>query len=113
MDVAQDQAKRAYWSKHVAAWRASGLSVSAFCRREGLKPSSFDYWRVQKGLVSELSTQQVGAKRKAITLVAAQRLDAAPAEAAPIKLSNGLGWELSLPSSIEPKWLVALLRALR
>ena len=43
--MAKDEAKWAYWTKQVKDWRSSGLSRNAYCKREGLKPTTFDYWR--------------------------------------------------------------------
>ena len=37
--------KAAYWTEHVTAWRKSGLSQGAYCRRHGLSQSSWGYWR--------------------------------------------------------------------
>ncbi|MFB9067826.1 IS66 family insertion sequence element accessory protein TnpA [Pseudofulvimonas gallinarii] len=38
---------RTRWAAHVAAWQSSGLSQSAYCRRQGLSLASFGYWRRQ------------------------------------------------------------------
>lgn len=35
----------ARWSKHVSDWRASGLSVSAYARREGLNEVTLGAWK--------------------------------------------------------------------
>ena len=43
--MARDEAKWTYWSKQIKSWQASGLTRSAYCQREGLKPTTFDYWR--------------------------------------------------------------------
>ena len=43
--MAKDEAKWAYWTKQIKDWQASGLSRNAYCKREGLKPTTFDYWR--------------------------------------------------------------------
>lgn len=37
--------KQRFWRAHQLAWEASGLNRTAYCRREGLKLSSFDYQR--------------------------------------------------------------------
>ena len=37
--------KAAYWAEHFEAWRGSGLSQGAYCRRHGLSQSSWGYWR--------------------------------------------------------------------
>ena len=36
--------RRAQWRGRIEAWKASGLSQAAFCRRHGLKPADFS-WR--------------------------------------------------------------------
>lgn len=41
----RDQGKERQWRQWVAAWRRSGLSVAAFCARQGLAPPSFYAWR--------------------------------------------------------------------
>lgn len=43
--MARDEAKWAYWTKQIKDWQASGLTRSAYCQREELKPITFDYWR--------------------------------------------------------------------
>ena len=43
--MAKDDAKWAYWTKQINDWRASGLTRNAYCQREGLKPTTLDYWR--------------------------------------------------------------------
>jgi transposase len=37
--------KRRYWRKHIAAWRRSGLSQSAYCRENDLSFHQFRYWK--------------------------------------------------------------------
>jgi hypothetical protein len=39
--------KLAYWHDHKRNWEVSGLSRTAYCEREGLKLSSFDYQRAR------------------------------------------------------------------
>jgi hypothetical protein len=118
--VAIDSGKLAYWSEQFAGWRASGLSRGAFCEREGLKLTTFDYWRARLGTSGESEAKlkpipkrkpvKAPAKASELTLVAAKRTPGLQAPAL-IKL-RGERWELSLPASIEPTWLIALLRAL-
>ncbi len=42
-----DRAK--YWEGLVAAWERSGLTQAEFCRREGVKPVSFGWWKRKLG----------------------------------------------------------------
>jgi hypothetical protein len=39
------ESRREFWARQVSAWRASGLSQQAYCAREGLRPSTFGWWR--------------------------------------------------------------------
>jgi len=36
---------RTQWRQRVDRWQASGLSVRAFCRREGLTEPTFHFWK--------------------------------------------------------------------
>lgn len=33
-----------YWSQHIEAWKASGLSQRAYCKREGIAVSTLQWW---------------------------------------------------------------------
>ena len=37
--------KAAFWRRHLVAWRDSGQSQAAYCRRHGLSLARFGYWR--------------------------------------------------------------------
>lgn len=37
--------KLAVWRERMGRYRGSGLTVARFCRREGVSPASFYYWR--------------------------------------------------------------------
>lgn len=47
--------KHAFWRQHQLAWKASGLSRTAYCLREKLKLSSFDYQRARLRAVDAMS----------------------------------------------------------
>jgi len=38
---------RSEWLQLVARFRESGLSMSEFCRREGLSPKTFSWWKAK------------------------------------------------------------------
>ncbi len=42
---ARDERKEQQWRRRIAEWRASGLSVRAFCARRRLATPSFYAWR--------------------------------------------------------------------
>ena len=37
--------KSEFWSGHMEAWKSSGLTQAAYCRRHALRLPSFGYWR--------------------------------------------------------------------
>lgn len=37
--------RRRHFGEHMRRWRSSGLSQAEYCRRHGLKWSTFHYWR--------------------------------------------------------------------
>jgi len=41
------QSKHNHWKPIISAWRDSGLSQSAFCRKNDLNLPRFSYWRVK------------------------------------------------------------------
>lgn len=45
MSISAD--KRAYWEKHLDAWKESGLTQKDYCKQKGLTYGSFKNWRSQ------------------------------------------------------------------
>jgi transposase-like protein len=39
-----------FWSRHLAACQAQGVSINAYAKREGLSAVSLYYWRKRLGL---------------------------------------------------------------
>ena len=55
--------KRRQWSSHVEQWQSSGVSQKEYCRRKGLKLSSFYYWKKRlKQNASPMALVQVPVK---------------------------------------------------
>ena len=48
-----------YWQRHLDRWERSGLSQAAFCRRHGLKPVTFSWWKRKLG-TAVASSQERG-----------------------------------------------------
>lgn len=110
--MAKDEAKWAYWEKHIKAWRTSGLSRNAYCRREGLKPTTFDYWRpLIVANDADINTVQQAVSGNDITLVPVAVAPGRPA-GQPLKLKSPSGWEMQLPSNVNTHWLIDVLRQL-
>ena len=116
--MAKDEAKWAYWEKHIKAWRTSGLSRNAYCQREGLKPTTFDYWRpLIVANDADINTVQQAVSGNDITLVPVAVAPGGPRPAPhpvgqPLKLKSPFGWEMQLPSNVNTRWLIDVLRQL-
>ena len=119
--MAKDEAKWAYWGKHIKAWQASGLSRHAYCQREGLKPTTFDYWRplivLERAKVNAVKQPVIDNDITLVPVALGQPLKVfdpprGDVSFEAIKLKSPSGWEMQLPVSIEPQWLIAVLRQL-
>lgn len=47
--IGGEGSRRAFWQGHLDAWRGSGVSVRAYCRKHGLGEPSFYSWRRRLG----------------------------------------------------------------
>ncbi len=136
--MAKDEAKWTYWGKHINAWQASGLSRHVYCQREGLKPTTFDYWRpLIASDHAELKPAKQVVRGNDITLVPVALAPGGPRPAAhpvgqslavdfprgeasldamalgqSLNLKSPSGWEMRVPANIEPNWLITILRQL-
>ena len=112
--MAKDEAKWAYWTKVIDDWRASGLTRNAYCQREGLKPTTFDYWRplILPGHADAKLANQASAGER-VTLVPVKVIDP-PRDSTPevLTLKSPSGWEVRLPAQADPNWLIKVLRQL-
>ena len=120
--MAKDEAKWAYWTKQIKDWQASGLSRNAYCKREDLRPGTFDYWRpLIVGNSAEVKAVKLANAGSDLSLVpvkvsaveATRDVDVnAMALGQPLKLKSPSGWEMQLPSNVNTGWLIDLLRRL-
>ena len=90
------------WEKHIEAWRESGLSQAAYCRRHGLSAGYFS-----QRLRAHRAAPVVGGQ----ALIPVRVEPAAPA-AGSLVLHHGHGQRLEIPASVSPRWLAELLQCL-
>ena len=118
--MARDEAKWAYWTEVIHEWRASGLTRKAYCRREGIKPSTLDYWRP---LIAEGAplTVTLAEEKLAKAVVADERITLVPVKVIDtprkstlemLTLKSPAGWQVQLPAQANPNWLITVLRQL-
>jgi hypothetical protein len=95
--------RRASWIAHVKSWRDDGLTQAEYCRRHALNTKTFSTW------IKRSNTSPIPANLP-LTLVPVTVSQ--PAAAKELLLRHASGWQLALPSTIEPAWLAGLLRGL-
>jgi len=100
--MAGRQQRRRQWTRRVARWRASGLSMAAYCRQHGLSYWMFVRWR----------------RRIEPTAIPAAPLTLIPVVASPptggaitIRLPDGIGIEVE--RGFDAGVLSAVMRALQ
>lgn len=47
--IKKSERVRLIWRKRLEDWRSSGLSQAEYCRRSGIRPKSFAYWKKKEG----------------------------------------------------------------
>lgn len=129
--------KRGDWVALLERQRASGLSISAFCRREQIAAATFFYWkrrlapemRSAPELESALEMQSVSERRSSPERRPAERSDTKPAlpamlfselaVASPpalrpggVEIVTSGGWVVRADAGADAAWVARLLRAL-
>jgi hypothetical protein len=125
--VPRDRGKQEFWRGKIAEHKASGLSQTAFCKREALNPNTFSSWkkilqtrdaeeeRQVDRLLKKASANRAARAEKAqfIPLVPpATKPDVRPAEGAVAELSIA-GTCLRILAGADCRTLCALIRALK
>ena len=101
-------AKREKWRQIIESQDASGLSVRAFCRQEGIHETRFYSWR--RTLRDESAAGQVAAVDAFVPASISERPAAPPCE--PIVIELGTGPTLRLPAATTATWVAELIIAL-
>jgi hypothetical protein len=102
------------WRAHLAAWQRSGLSQAAYCRREGLTPSEFSWWKCRLARSAEQKQALlVPAGQAGGTFVPFQLPGlVVESKSAPCEVVLKNGRRLWIESGAAPEWIAALARAL-
>jgi transposase-like protein len=109
------EAREAYWRERIAAYAASGLSLEAFCRREGNSSSAMRLWQRRLYGGEEVD---LGAQTPAIVPVAQEVVTAALAlpdaarTASPLRVHVGGRFQIDIAGDFVAPVLVKLLRTL-
>lgn len=103
---------KAYWEKHVEAWRESGLTQVRYCTRYGLSVTSLKYWSWHLRRIAETS------KTPALTLVPVRAAGWEAGQASQRQPSGCVvrgegGWVVEFTVNPQAEYLVDLLKGLR
>jgi transposase-like protein len=94
----------------VLSQRSSGLSVAAFCRREGISPATFYRWRRDAGR-GRASFAEV--RVNDVAKASAAHSDALESCAVPVEVLLASGDRLRLSGPCDPVWLGRIVAVLR
>lgn len=104
-----DQGREAEWRRLLGLWRASGLSIYAFCKERQLQKATFYYWRDKLGFGTPRPAKPAG---PAATSASSTRFVPVTVVAEPVVevTTNGITLRLPLTASREQiaAWLGAL-----
>jgi hypothetical protein len=110
---ARQRERETRWRRHVDAWRASGTSQAAYCRKQGLTPAQFSWWKHELArragqCGSAEGDAQGGTEppRFVPLRVTAERMP----DGCELELRDGR--RLRIGSGVDPRWVVELAAAL-
>lgn len=95
-----------FWSQHLAAIAAEGITTQAYAKREGLSVNNLYYWR--KRLSSTVS--RPSPTRSSQHFVAVHLSETSVSVGCQLRISPGV--QLDLPQLPSPQWLAQLCSAL-
>lgn len=97
----RNETTRQEWEVRLREQAVSGLGIKAWCEREGLKASSFHYWR-----------NQLAPRPATPTRLIALPMPGSPSDPA-LELRTPQGYLIRLSSAEQVGWLDGVLAALR
>jgi len=100
--------RRQFWQMVIETWRDSGMSISKFCKAEGLSEGTFYNWRKRLSGRHAQRDKQTDSSPSAFIEVAMPRSDHAPLE---LLLSSG--HTLRISSTADNKILSNVISVLR
>jgi len=100
--------QRQFWQMAIETWQASGMSVSKFCKAEGLSESSFYIWRKKFAQADDAET----GKQKKLSPSAFIEVAMPKDNPAALELVLSSGSTLRISSGADSKTLTNLLSAL-
>jgi transposase-like protein len=105
-----------YWSKHIAAIRSEGISVSAYARQHDLALATLYYWQRRLRLATtvratSVPTQALRGPSKFIALTVGDPIHNVTHSQTPCTLILAGGMRLEMATLPDPQWLSAVGRS--
>ncbi len=100
--------RRQFWQMVIETWQGSGMSISKFCKAEGLPEGTFYSWRKRLSRRHSQRKEQSSSRPSAFIEVAMPKSDHAPLE---LVLSSG--HTLRISSTADNKILSNVISVLR
>lgn len=93
------------WRNHIQQWSESGLSQSAYCRKNNLRPNRFTYWK-QKFKTQNLPAEIVELSTAQVTQMFT------PPDQIGLKLNVGSDFQIEIPDHFNQATLAGVLQVL-
>lgn len=103
----RNAAKETHWREVMGRHVASGLSVRAFCRQEGIGQPSFYFWR------RKIRTREAEPAPAAVPAFVPAVVRGVSRGEEPILVEWNPNLRLRLPATISATWVAEVLRAVR
>ncbi len=100
--------KRRFWRAAIKTWRDSGMSVSRFCKAEGLTEGTFYNWRKKLA-----DGQSQASEQKDLNSSAFIELTMPKSDPVALELVLSSGHTLRINSAADPRILIDVLSSLR
>lgn len=110
--------RREHWRALLEAQRRSGLSLAAFCRRQGLRKGTLSFWKWKLAREAEANTGRgVTASSVPVQIAAVPPRSPEPgappatlAELGELEITVADGRLVRVRGRVDPRWLAAVLR---
>jgi hypothetical protein len=96
------QEKTAYWQNHIASWKESGLSQTAYCRRNGINKNAFT-WR-RRSFANQTVPGMIRVSEKVVAVLQKQQ------KSLELKINNKLS--IAISPDFNAELLTKLLKTL-
>ena len=110
MEKVHDAAKAKEWLSHAERWRASGLSLNAYCAQNGLKYTTLKYWCYRSSSAAQRDVSGAGDLRIVPVQVSSSTDARSQFDSHAIVIMHERGWRAVLPARLGADFVAEVLR---